>query len=270
VQLFSLATQAALAENSSGKNTTLTIETVRQVGAATVLRPLEARRRIIMVDDAEMMQGVAQEALLKTLEEPPTAVVLLLLADDAETLLPTIQSRCRLITLRPVSRAVIQTMLTAAGVGDAPAAELAALAGGSPWWARHAVIDPTSRTTRQEAVERALNWIDGSTYERLVTAIRLGDRFAKRRDESFAELDLLLGVWRDALLLRVGLPDLLTFRGHAERLTNLARDWDLAMLQRAIAAVRTCVADLEANVRPRLAIEAMVLQWPTSSQRPGE
>jgi DNA polymerase-3 subunit delta' len=267
VETFSLATQAAVAEKSGGKNTTLTIDTARQVRAATALRPLEARWRVLLVEDAETLQGPAQEALLKTLEEPPSFVVLILLADDAELLLPTIRSRCRLVELRPVARGVVERSLLAAGADPDLAAEVAGLAAGRPGWARRAAADPRLLDERRAALERALGWIAGTPYDRLVAAFRLGDGFTKRRAEVFADLDAVLGVWRDALLLHAAQPHYLTYRGIAERLTELARGWDLAALHRAVRAVQACIADLEANVRPRLAMEAMVLAWPIPPER---
>jgi DNA polymerase-3 subunit delta' len=264
VETFGLAAQAAFGDKG-GKHLSLSIETVRRLVASTALRPMEARRRVVLVEDAETMQGVAQEALLKTLEEPPSSVVLVLLADDAEALLPTIRSRCRLVELRPLSRATTIAALASAGLARAAAEEIAAFAGGRLGWALRAAADPSLLDGRRAAVERALGWIGGSTYDRLVAAVRLGDGFQKRRAEVFADLDTVLGVWRDALLLRADLPHYLTYRGTAERLSELTRGWELDGLHRAVCAVQTCLADLEANVRPRLAIEAMVLQWPTSS-----
>ncbi len=263
VQTFSLASQAARAEKQGTKNTSLTIETVREVSATAALRPMEGRWRVLIIEDAETLQDVAQEALLKTLEEPPGSVVLLLLSDDADLLLPTIRSRCRALDLRPLSRASVTAALEAAGVPPDRATEVAALAGGLPGWARRAADDPKLIQRRQEAFERAVAWIGGSSYDRLVAAVRLGDTFTKRRLEVFAELEALLGVWRDALLLHAALPHYLTYRGNAERLSELAREWGMNDLHRAVCAVQTCIADLEANVRPRLALEAMVLQWPT-------
>jgi len=263
VQTFGLASQATRAEKLGTKNTSLTIETIRELCATTALRPMEARWRVVLVEDAETLQGVAQEALLKTLEEPPAAVVLILLSDDAELLLPTIRSRCQLVELRPVGRGTVTASLVAAGVEPARADEIAALAGGAPGWARRAAADPKLSQARRDACERAVAWVAGSVYDRMVAAVRLGDTFSKRRAEVFADLDALLGVWRDALLLRADLPHYLTYRGFAERLSELARGWELDDLHRAVCAVRTCIADLEANVRPRLALEAMVLQWPT-------
>ncbi len=266
VERFGLARQAALAEKSGGKNTSLTIETIRELCSSVALRPMEARRRFVVVDDAARMQGVAQEALLKTLEEPPEAVVILLLAEDAEAMLPTIRSRCRLVALRPVPRPTIVALLeAAAAVGRVPGRgleEVAALANGRPGWAVTAAADASLVAAREAAVERGLAWIGGGGYERLVAAVRLGDGFGKRRSEVFADLEAVLGLWRDALLLRAELPEHAVHRAHLERLDALTRGLELPAVARAVRAVQTCLADLEANVRPRLAMEAMVLDWP--------
>lgn len=267
VQSFSLAAQAATAEKQGSKNTSLTIDTVRELISTAALRPMEGRWRVVLIEDAETLQEVAQEALLKTLEEPPPYMVLVLLADDAELLLPTIRSRCQTFELRPVARSVIAARLGAAGLVPHRADEIAGLAAGRPGWARRALDDGRLIQQRMDAVDRALAWIEGSGYDRLVTAVRLGDGFTKKRGDTFATLDTLLGVWRDALLARASLPTFLTFRGHAERVGELARQWELAEVQRAVRSVQTCIADLEANVRPRLAMETMVLQWPTTSPR---
>jgi DNA polymerase-3 subunit delta' len=267
VQTYSLASQEAESERKGTKNTTLTIETVRELCAATVLRPMEGRWRVTMVEDAEAMQGIAQEALLKTLEEPPQFMVLILLADDGEVLLPTIRSRCQIVDLRPVSHATIAEGLVANGVAPDQADWIAALSAGKPGWARRASADPTLVAARGEAIGRALAWIETNAYQRLVTAVRLGDGFTKKRTETYADLETLLGVWRDLLLLATSVPSYLTNRGFEDRLRELARSWTIAEIHRAVRAVQTCISDLEANVRPRLAMEAMVLQWPKTTGR---
>jgi len=269
VQTFDLARQAAAAEKSGGKNTSLTIETVRELTSTVALRPMEAPRRFVLIDDAETMQGAAQEALLKTLEEPPSAVVLLLLADDAEALLPTIRSRCRLVPLQPVPRPTVLELLRAAAgpVAGTAIEATAVLANGRPGWALRAVADRSLVAEREAAVERGVAWIAGSGYDRLVAAVRLGDSFGKRRQEVFADLETLLGLWRDALLLRAGLPEHAVYAAQAGRLGALAGGWELPAVARAVGAVQACIADLEANVRPRLALESMVLEWPPPTPR---
>jgi DNA polymerase III subunit delta' len=267
VQTYSLETQEIVSERKGTKNTSLTIETVRELCAATALRPMEGHWRVILVEDAESMQGIAQEALLKTLEEPPKFMILILLADDGEAMLPTIRSRCQTVDLRPVSHATIVAGLVEVGVASDQADRIAALAAGRPGWAKRAASDPRLVTARGEAIGRAMAWIETNGYQRLVTAVRLGDGFTRKRGEIYADLDTLLGVWRDLLLLATSVPDYLTNRGFEEKMREVARSWTVAEIHRAIRAVQTCISDLEANVRPRLAMEAMVLQWPKTTGR---
>lgn len=262
VQRISLASQAATAEKSGRQNTALTIETIREVTAMASLRPMEAAWRVTMIDDAETMQGVAQEALLKTLEEPPGYLVLMLLTDDVEALLPTIRSRCQIITLRPVARTATAALLEATGHDAETAQLLAGLAAGRPGWAVRAAADPQVVARREASLRRGLAWIGGSAYDRLVTALRLGDGFTADREEVFADLETVLGLWRDALLLYAGQDAFVTFRAATDMLVGWLPAWDLADLHRALASVQAAIADLEGNIRPRLALENMVLQWP--------
>ncbi|HET7094297.1 MAG TPA: hypothetical protein VFI22_12475, partial [Thermomicrobiales bacterium] len=268
VEVYDLALQARLAERG-GKNTTITIETVRRLRAATALRPMEGSRRFIVLDDAETMQDAAQEALLKTLEEPPPAVTLILLAADPEALLPTIRSRCQVHELGLVDAGEIAAGLSRRGIDPERARRLAGLAQCRPGWAIRAAADSAIERERLAEIERAVDWIAGGRYDRLVDASRLGDGFARRRDATFADLETTLGVWRDCLLLRLGLPEHVAFPSQSDRMAALSGGWTAADVVRAIAATRTCLADLESNVRPKLATEAMVLQWPISSANVG-
>lgn len=267
VQVLDLESQRATNEKRGGQNTSLTIDSIRQLTVDAALRPMEAPRRIIIIDDAETMQGVAQEALLKTLEEPPPAVLLILLADDAGTLLPTIQSRCQVISVRPVPAATIAAVLSASGAEPSLAREVAMLAAGRPGWAQRALRDEQLIAGQREAAERAVAWIASDPYERLVRAVRLGDSYQKRRADVLEDVESLLAVWRDLMLVRVALPDLVVQQATVDRLQTLAGTWTLDAILRATRSVQRCLADLEANVRPRLALEAMVISWPAVADR---
>jgi hypothetical protein len=61
------------------------------------------------------------------------------------------------------------------------------------------------------------------------------------------------------------LDDRVAFPTHADRIVALATPWTTAEIVQGIGSVQACLADLEANVRPKLATEAMVLQWPNSA-----
>jgi DNA polymerase-3 subunit delta' len=264
VQVFGIDSQISSSTKSAGKNTTVSIETIRSLSSASVLRPVESPWRVLILDDAELMQEVAQEALLKTLEEPPAFAVLMLLTSDTTLLQPTVRSRCQEIELSLLPRAVIEQGLIDRGADSAKATSIAGAAGGAPGWAIRALDQPKLISDRAETLARTMTWIEGTRYERVVTAMRMGDSFSKRRSSVFQELEIALGVWRDALLLKTDQRTAITFPTAADKLSRLNEAWTLSMVHAALRSVRQCIADLEANVRPRLAIESMVLQWPTT------
>ncbi len=262
VTRFDLELQA-LDEKGSGKHTTLTIETVRAVTASLGLRPLEGAWRVVVLDDVETMQRPAQEAFLKTLEEPPPYAVIMMLVSDPDVLLSTVRSRCHEMLLQPVPEATIQSSLEAAGVEPITATELAALSNGLPGWGFRAANDPALRTARAEMQAEAKQWLVETTYARIVRAVLLADQFGRDRGGVCERLDILLGLWRTLLMQRLGVIPAVDagVDGAVDRL-SVAR-LNIPQMISAVRSVQTCKQDLLANVRPRLAMESMVLSWPT-------
>jgi DNA polymerase-3 subunit delta' len=269
VEALSLAAQQASSEARGTRNRNITIESVRGLRERLALRPLEARWRVAIIEDAETMSGggglPAASALLKTLEEPPPFAVLILIAPDAEAVLPTLRSRCQPLALGPVGRGEIAAHLTERlELSAESAAGLAGLAQGRPGWAIAAAGDPALLEARQAGLRRALALIQAGAADRLRGVDELAGRFA-RADwrEAEAEHDLLVGLWRDLLLLRCGCPELAVHAEIGEELRALAARLTLAEAAAALAATRACGRHLRQNVSPRLALEAMALAWPT-------
>jgi len=77
-----------------GDNGSIKIDQIRDVIDRTGFRPFEGRRRVVIVDEADTMIAGAQNALLKTLEEPPSSSMFILVTARPDMLLPTVQSRC--------------------------------------------------------------------------------------------------------------------------------------------------------------------------------
>lgn len=259
---YDLASQA-LDDRGNGKQTTLTIKTVRGIASSLAMRPLEGRWRVVVVDDAEVLQGPAQEAFLKTLEEPPPYAVIVILCTDPELLLETVRSRCQTTTLQPVPMPTIQACLAGAGVDKQRASEIAALAEGLPGWAFRAANDMALVNERAELRTGIARWIEGTPYDRIVAAVHAADQFGRDRSAAFDRLDALLGMWRSVLLRRAGLEVQLGSPSASIRSDELATSCSLSELVAAVRSVQVCMSDLQANVRPRLAFESMVLQWPT-------
>src|SRR5574337_1191110 len=114
------------------------------------LRRLEARRRFVLLDPADAMNPQAQNALLKTLEEPPEDTTLVLVAAAADALLPTVRSRCLRVTFRPLPAALVEERLRAAGHAPEAARLAAHLSGGS--LGKALVLDDQALAERRQAV----------------------------------------------------------------------------------------------------------------------
>ena len=78
-----------------GDTGVIKVDQVREVVERTAYRPFEGRRRVVIVDEADAMLSEAQNALLKTLEEPPSASMFVLVTSRPDELLPTVRSRCQ-------------------------------------------------------------------------------------------------------------------------------------------------------------------------------
>jgi DNA polymerase-3 subunit delta' len=107
--------------------------------------PFEASYKVFLIDDADRMNDPAQNALLKTLEEPQPDTVFVLISDHEEEVLETIRSRCRVVRLEPVPLARIVAALVDAGASPDEAQRAAVLSEGDVERARRLVFDADAR-----------------------------------------------------------------------------------------------------------------------------
>jgi DNA polymerase-3 subunit delta' len=220
------------------------------------LRRFEGRRRFVLIDPADAMNAQAQNALLKTLEEPPDDTTLVLVAASADALLPTLRSRCARVAFAPLPEALVAERLAAAGRSPEDARLAAALSAGS--LGRALALDPEVLRAREEAVAAAaaLDPDDASTWIAFA-ASQAEDREAAR--ESCELLQLWL---RDVLAFQVaGAAAPLALSDLAERTAAAARTLAPADVLRRGEAARSAVAALRQNAAPALALERMLIGW---------
>jgi DNA polymerase-3 subunit delta' len=114
-----------------GENGSIKIEQVREAIDRAGYRPFEGRRRVVIVDEADALVHPAQNALLKTLEEPPPSSVFILVTSRPHMLLPTVRSRCPQLRFRPLGPEDIAAVLERRGRSQAEARAVAAAVDGS-------------------------------------------------------------------------------------------------------------------------------------------
>jgi DNA polymerase-3 subunit delta' len=119
------------------------------------LRPLPGSRKIAVIDDADLMNDAAANALLKTLEEPPDGSILFLIAANPDALLPTIRSRCQMIRFAPLPACDVAALLLEQELveSESEAQIVAALSEGSLAQAKR-LIDPELRQLRTMLYDR--------------------------------------------------------------------------------------------------------------------
>ena len=110
---------------------TIKIDAIRQVQTEAARLPLLAKKRVIVIDDAEAMNEAAENSLLKTLEEPTGAVHFILVTRAKSSLLDTILSRCMHVGFGSIPEAELARALVQRGIPEGAATELAALSDGS-------------------------------------------------------------------------------------------------------------------------------------------
>ncbi len=85
----------------------ISVEKVRELHKALSYAPLEASKRFVVIEEAQNLNTQASNAILKILEEPPSHTCFFLICSDADTLLPTIRSRCQIVRFFPLAKEVL-------------------------------------------------------------------------------------------------------------------------------------------------------------------
>lgn len=242
----------------------LKISQVRDIRKESGYGAVLGDRRVWVLIDAETLTEEAQNALLKTLEEPPGACVFVLVSDDESALLPTVVSRCFVVRFHPVPRRDIQRVLTEGlGLAASEASVLSAVCDGRPGkaleWASQAVTRgedarPPGLAVMRKAVLRAFRAaLHGSLAERLEAA---GDLEAMKEYVGDV-LCVAQSVMRDVAVCGTGVdpmnPDI------AQDIQELRKRLGVDGAMRCLESIGRTAAALEANANLRLALDALVV-----------
>lgn len=177
------------------QGTYIGVDHIRELQEVIHAKPREASVRIVLVEEAHCMNERAQNAFLKTLEEPE-ATVFILLCDKEASMLPTIRSRCMVLRMSLRSREDIVKRLLNRGVDEGKAALAAALSRGSWGDALAWAADEERLTLRLKTIEGVRRLFSRKTEDRLAFS-----SFLKENKENIQlVLDVMLSLFRDMAL----------------------------------------------------------------------
>lgn len=226
---------------------TISVDDIRvQVGNDVVIKPYSSPYKIYIVPEAEKMTSQAQNALLKTLEEPPAYVVILLLTSNVNSLLPTILSRCVVLNMKPVADSLIRKFLMEKmEVTDYRAEVCVAFARGNVGKAKALATSEEFEKVKREALS-LLKYIKEMELSEMVAAVKRANEFKLEVNDY---LDIILIWYRDVLLFKATSDvNQLVFREEHSALRKVAERSSYEGIERVIEALDKAKKRLDANV----------------------
>lgn len=240
------------------KPATVGVEDIRNgVNNDVVIKPYSSKWKIYIINEAEKMTVQAQNALLKTLEEPPAYAVILLLTSNPEALLPTIQSRCVVLNMKPVSDDIVKNyLMKELHIPDYKADVCTAFARGNLGKAKALAASEEFDNIKTEAVS-LLKYIRDMEITDIVSAIKkINDYKIDINDY----LDILSVWYRDVLLFKATNDvNHLIFKDEIQYIKKVSNQSAYEGIEIILDALEKAKARLRANVNFELTMELLLL-----------
>lgn len=236
----------------------ISVDDIRtQVNGAMGIKPYSSRYKIFLIPEAEKMNNQAQNALLKTLEEPPEYGIIILLTSNVNAMLPTILSRCVVLNMRPVSdNKVKKYLMEELAIPDYKAEVCVAFARGNLGKAKLLASSEEFDNIKADAVS-LMKHIQDMEIREVCAALK---RIQEYKQEINDYLDILMVWYRDVLLFKATKDaNHLVFREEIQTIRKVAERSSYEGIETVLEAIEKAKTRLTANVNFELVIELMLL-----------
>ena len=240
------------------KPNSISVDDIRtQVNNTVDIKPYQGPYKVYIIPQADMMTPQAQNAILKTIEEPPSYAVFLLLTENAETLLPTINSRCVMLKLRNIKDTLIKKYLMEnLEIPDYKADMCTAFAQGNMGRAIMLANSDHFNEIREEAVQ-LLKHINEMELNEIVAAVK---NISVYKLEITDYLDIIMIWYRDVLLYKATKEiDKVVFKDQLQSIKEQARKSSYEGIELILESLEKAKARLKANVNFDLVMELLFL-----------
>ena len=240
------------------KPNTISVDDIReQINQTIAIKPYQGPYKIYIVDQADLMTVQAQNALLKTIEEPPAYAVIMLLTENADTLLPTITSRCVMLKLRNIKDTLIKKYLMEnLEVPDYKADVCTAFAQGNMGRAIMLANSEHFNEIRDDAVQ-LLKYIHDMELSEIVKAV---NHITVYKLEITDYLDIIMIWYRDVLLYKATKDmEKVVFKDQMQAIKEQAKNSSYEGIELILESLEKAKARLNANVNFDLVMELLFL-----------
>ncbi len=235
------------------------IDQVRELRHRMVHRPVESNMRTVIIDEAHKMNPQAANALLKILEEPPEGNLLMLISSSTSALLPTVVSRCQVLTFSPLTEEEVLRFLQEREGWSADEAGKAAR------WAQGSIGKARKVQTEEirEVAAQLMDWLERLPHASTQEVMERARSWSRTREEARMRLDILQGLLRDMVVGRIA--------GGVEgsELQATGKGWSVSELFRAWEEAVEGLRGVDKNWNPTLTLENLFLSLRWMKQRGG-
>lgn len=234
-----------------------------QVNADIQVKPYNSPYKMYIIDDGDKLTEQAQNALLKTMEEPPEYAVLVLLVSNISAILPTILSRCVVLNLKPIDKLSIKELLMKSyQIPDYMAEVAAGFSGGNVGKAiKYASSEEFDQM--KSNVLHILKYIDEMELYEVVSGLKF---LTANKNNIEDYIDLMIMWYRDVLMFKATKdPGLILYKEEISYINKQASIRSYEGVEKILKAMEKAKIRLKANVNFDIAIELMLLSIKESS-----
>ena len=246
------------------KPNTIGVDDIRtQINTDIAIKPYSSPRKIYMIQEGEKMTAQAQNALLKTLEEPPAYAVILFLTTNMDALLPTILSRCVVLNMKPVRDDLVKKyLMEELQIPDYKANVCVAFARGNLGKARQLASSEEFDHIKEEAVSM-LKYVQDMEINEMLAAIK---KIQEYKFDVEDYLDILAIWYRDVLLFKAtNDANHLIFKEEIQYIKKCADRCAYEGIEDILKALDKAKSRLKANVNFELTMELLLMAMKENS-----
>lgn len=233
-----------------------------QIVNSMYVRPYNSDHKIYIIDDADKMNIPAQNAILKTLEEPPEYGVIILLTRNVERLLPTIISRCIVLNMRPVEDSLIKKYLKEnTKVFDSQIEIITAMAGGNVGRAKLLAEGGEFLKFKDDVID-ILKALPNGNIDTVLDSIEVLSKYKEEKVFSSDDVfELLSFFYRDVLLFKAeGDFDDLIFKDAASDISVQSGYFSYESLNNIIRLIEDARSKIASNVKYETVMELLFIK----------